>query len=52
MYFTESPSERDLYADWDHFRILLKEMLHRVPSLKDASFERLTNIPEAYSYGK
>jgi pyruvate dehydrogenase phosphatase regulatory subunit len=46
---TESSAERILPEDWDHFHILLEQMLHRVPSLGDAVLERLCNGPEAFS---
>lgn len=45
----ESSAERILPEDWDHFHILLEQMLHRVPSLGDAVLERLCNGPEAFS---
>lgn len=41
--------ERILPADWDHFHILLEQILKRVPSLKNATLERLSNGPEAFS---
>lgn len=44
-----SPSERLLPEDWDHFHVLLEQLLHRVPSLGDAVLERLCNGPEAFS---
>jgi glycine/D-amino acid oxidase-like deaminating enzyme len=46
---TESSEERILPEDWDHFHVLLEQMLHRVPSLGDAVLERLCNGPEAFS---
>jgi glycine/D-amino acid oxidase-like deaminating enzyme len=45
----ESSEERILPEDWDHFHVLLEQMLHRVPSLGDAVLERLCNGPEAFS---
>lgn len=42
-------TEREQPADWDHFHVLLEQLLKRVPSLKDASLERLCNGPEAFS---
>lgn len=41
--------ERELPADWDHFHVLLEQLLKRVPSLRNASLERLCNGPEAFS---
>lgn len=46
---TESMTEREQPADWDHFHVLLEQLLKRVPSLRDASLERLCNGPEAFS---
>jgi len=44
------PNQRtELDADWDHFNILLQNLLHRVPAMKDAKLERLTNGAEAFS---
>ncbi|XP_051163188.1 pyruvate dehydrogenase phosphatase regulatory subunit, mitochondrial [Leptopilina boulardi] len=45
----ENAKERYLPEDWDHFHILLEQMLHRIPSLGDAILERLCNGPEAFS---
>ncbi|XP_046389566.1 pyruvate dehydrogenase phosphatase regulatory subunit, mitochondrial [Ischnura elegans] len=45
----DSFDQRRLPADWDHFHILLEQLLHRVPSMKDAALERLCNGPEAFS---
>ncbi|XP_048507943.1 pyruvate dehydrogenase phosphatase regulatory subunit, mitochondrial isoform X2 [Athalia rosae] len=42
-------TERFLPEDWDHFHVLLEQMLHRVPSLGNARLERLCNGPEAFS---
>lgn len=42
-------AERELPADWDHFHVLLEQLLKRVPSLKGASLEQLSNGPEAFS---
>lgn len=44
-----SNCERVLPEDWDHFYVLLEEMLKRVPTLEDAVLERLSNGPEAFS---
>ena len=38
-----------LSADWDHFHILLEQILHRVPSLGDATVDQLINSPETFS---
>lgn len=45
----KSPLERVLPEDWDHFYVLLREILHRVPLLGDAVLQKLTNGPEAFS---
>ncbi|XP_014478147.1 PREDICTED: pyruvate dehydrogenase phosphatase regulatory subunit, mitochondrial isoform X2 [Dinoponera quadriceps] len=45
----ESKDKTVLPEDWDHFHILLEQMLHRVPSLGNAVLERLCNGPEAFS---
>ncbi|PSN40541.1 hypothetical protein C0J52_12258 [Blattella germanica] len=45
----ESSAERILPEDWDHFHVLLEQMLLRVPNLGDAILERLCNGPEAFS---
>ncbi|XP_018566910.1 pyruvate dehydrogenase phosphatase regulatory subunit, mitochondrial [Anoplophora glabripennis] len=44
-----SMKERQLPEDWDHFHVLLEQLLHRVPSLKGAILDRLCNGPEAFS---
>ncbi|ENN70883.1 pyruvate dehydrogenase phosphatase regulatory subunit, mitochondrial [Dendroctonus ponderosae] len=44
-----SPKERQLPEDWDHFHVLLEQLLHRVPSLGNAVLDRLCNGPEAFS---
>ena len=41
--------ERELPADWDHFHVLLEQLLKRIPLLKMASYEQLCNGPEAFS---
>ena len=38
-----------MLPDWDHFYVLMKAMLHRVPCLLDAYLEKLTNAPEPFS---
>ncbi|CAL7940334.1 unnamed protein product [Xylocopa violacea] len=45
----EGTEERFLPEDWDHFHILLEQMLYRIPSLGNAILERLCNGPEAFS---
>ncbi|KAL2723148.1 hypothetical protein V1477_019739 [Vespula maculifrons] len=45
----ESTDDRFLPEDWDHFHILLEEMLHRIPSLGNVILEKLCNGPEAFS---
>ncbi|XP_023244971.1 pyruvate dehydrogenase phosphatase regulatory subunit, mitochondrial [Copidosoma floridanum] len=45
----EDPSNRYLPPDWDHFHVLLEQMLHRIPDLNDATLEMLCNGPEAFS---
>jgi len=44
-----SSKSKDLTVDWDHFHVLLEALLHRVPAMRDAVLERLTNGPEAFS---
>lgn len=44
-----SSKQRQLPEDWDHFHVLLEQLLHRVPSLKSAVLDRLCNGPEAFS---
>ncbi|XP_011309065.1 pyruvate dehydrogenase phosphatase regulatory subunit, mitochondrial [Fopius arisanus] len=45
----ETIAERVLPEDWDHFHVLLEQILHRVPALGDIELERLCNCPEAFS---
>ncbi|XP_012143868.1 pyruvate dehydrogenase phosphatase regulatory subunit, mitochondrial isoform X2 [Megachile rotundata] len=45
----ETTEQRFLPEDWDHFHILLEQMLHRIPSLGNAILEKLCNGPEAFS---
>lgn len=47
--FLVSSKDRYLPEDWDHFHVLLEQMLHRVPSLGTAVLDRLCNGPEAFS---
>ncbi|RZF48075.1 hypothetical protein LSTR_LSTR002141 [Laodelphax striatellus] len=44
-----SPVERVLPEDWDHFHVLLQELLLRVPMLENAVLNKLCNGPEAFS---
>ncbi|EZA56486.1 pyruvate dehydrogenase phosphatase regulatory subunit, mitochondrial [Ooceraea biroi] len=45
----ENTDKRFLPEDWDHFHILLEQMLLRIPSMGNAVLERLCNGPEAFS---
>jgi len=46
----ELPDQRaELEEDWDHFALLLNNMLHRVPTMKNSILERLSNGAEAFS---
>lgn len=40
---------RQLPVDWDHFYPLLRELLVRVPMLRETHLAGLTNAPEAFS---
>ncbi|KAM7348317.1 pyruvate dehydrogenase phosphatase regulatory subunit, mitochondrial [Cochliomyia hominivorax] len=44
-----SQKERVVAADWDHFHDLLDELLKRVPALRTAHLDRLTNTLQAFS---
>ncbi|KAE8737552.1 hypothetical protein FOCC_FOCC016988 [Frankliniella occidentalis] len=44
-----SSASRKLPEDWDHFHVLLEQMLHRVPTLGSTALDRLVNGPEAFS---
>jgi len=35
--------------DWDHFHLLLEQMLHRLPCLADAEVKQLVNGPESFT---
>ena len=35
--------------DWDHFHLLLEQMLHRLPCLVDAEVKQLVNGPESFT---
>lgn len=41
--------ERYLSEDWDHFHVLLEQLLYRVPNLRTVILDRLCNGPEAFS---
>lgn len=41
--------EREQEEDWDHFNILLREMLHRAPIMKTAVLGRLCNTSCSFS---
>lgn len=47
----DSPKKRFtvIKPDYGQFAELLEEILHRVPSLKESKFVRLSNIPEIFS---
>ncbi|KAK6174464.1 hypothetical protein SNE40_017735 [Patella caerulea] len=38
-----------LQEDWDHFQILLEQILHRFPFLEDAEIRQLINGPESFT---
>lgn len=44
-----SSKERQLPEDWDHFHVLLEQLLHRVPYLGTVVLDKLCNGPEAFS---
>lgn len=44
-----SMADRHLPSDWDHFHVLLEEILKRMPQLREVALERLSNCPEAFS---
>lgn len=41
--------QEELQEDWDHFQILLEQMLHRIPTLGEAVVDRLYNGPECFT---
>ncbi|KAL3275748.1 hypothetical protein HHI36_020494 [Cryptolaemus montrouzieri] len=41
--------ERNLAENWDHFHVLLEQLLHRIPCLASTVLDRLCNGPEAFS---
>ncbi|XP_070203054.1 pyruvate dehydrogenase phosphatase regulatory subunit, mitochondrial-like isoform X3 [Littorina saxatilis] len=38
-----------LQEDWDHFQVLLTEILHRVPAMETAEIRQLVNGPESFT---
>lgn len=44
-------NSKDRYfpEDWDHFHVLMEQLLHRVPTLATTALDRLCNGPEAFS---
>ena len=48
-HLPDSNEARQLPEDWDHFHVLLEEMLHRIPILGSTTLDRLVNGPEAFS---
>lgn len=48
-FLAANSKDRYLPEDWDHFHVLLEQMLHRVPSLGSAVLDRLCNGPKAFS---
>ncbi|KAK9871456.1 hypothetical protein WA026_012830 [Henosepilachna vigintioctopunctata] len=44
-----SVEQRYLTENWDHFHVLLEQLLHRIPSLKSVQLDRLYNEAEAFS---
>ncbi|KAI8431221.1 hypothetical protein MSG28_001258 [Choristoneura fumiferana] len=45
----ETASQRCVHEDWDHFHVLLQQLLHRAPSLAQAQLHKLCNGLEAFS---
>ncbi|XP_047524964.1 pyruvate dehydrogenase phosphatase regulatory subunit, mitochondrial isoform X2 [Pieris napi] len=45
----ENSTQRCLPEDWDHFHVLLQELLKRVPSLNQSFLHKLCNGLEAFS---
>ncbi|CAH1389574.1 unnamed protein product [Nezara viridula] len=42
-------ADRSLPEDWDHFSVLLEQLLIRIPSVGDIRPQKLSNLPEAFS---
>ncbi|CAH1780294.1 unnamed protein product [Owenia fusiformis] len=38
-----------LPEDWDHFQVLLEQILHRIPSIQTAEIRQLFNGPESFT---
>lgn len=38
-----------LPEDWDHFQILLEQILHRVPAMENAEIRQMINGPESFT---
>lgn len=49
IFLVLNASQRCLPEDWDHFHVLLQELLKRVPSLNQAVLQKLCNGLEAFS---
>ncbi|KAF4522257.1 hypothetical protein B566_EDAN011953 [Ephemera danica] len=45
----DKAAEQNSSPDWDHFHVLLEQMIQRFPMLGEAQLERLCNAPEAFS---
>lgn len=48
-YIPANSAERELPEDWDHFHILLQQLMRRIPSLGNTILDKLCNGPEAFS---
>lgn len=49
LVHSESFEALRLTEDWDHFHVLMEQMLHRIPSLGDATIDKLIYSPETFS---
>lgn len=49
MRSVEDAAGRCVAEDWDHFHVLLQQLLHRVPRLSQATLHKLCNGLEAFS---
>lgn len=51
--FHQGPPEKFefqlLQEDWDHFQVLLNEILHRMPAMETAEVRQLVNGPESFT---
>ncbi|XP_063546967.1 pyruvate dehydrogenase phosphatase regulatory subunit, mitochondrial [Cydia strobilella] len=45
----DTAAQRCVQEDWDHFHVLLQQLLRRAPSLAQAQFHKLCNGLEAFS---